>query len=281
MLISIIINCFNGEKYLREAIDSIYNQTYHDWEIIFWDNRSSDNSAVIAKSYDKKLKYFLSKEHTTLGRARNLALNCAKGDYVSFLDCDDVYLPEKISIQLAAMQNYNSVLSYGSWIKINENGDQLGIYKIPPFFGKSFERILSKYDVNFQTLMIKNNFLKENNIFFDNHIKFATDHNLVLKIAFKESILSLDSVLAKYRVHENSLSMMKKNDKYNDYNYTINFLEKMGAKDKFKNFSKLALIGKYKMFIYDSIEDKKYHKVIYYCIEFIYEYFNLAFRRVI
>ena len=55
--VSVIINCHNGERFLREAIDSIYRQTYTDWEIIFWDNSSNDKSASIAKSYDKKLKY--------------------------------------------------------------------------------------------------------------------------------------------------------------------------------------------------------------------------------
>ena len=56
--VSIIINCFNGEKYLREAIESVYAQTYANWEIIFWDNNSSDSSSNIVKKFDKKLKYF-------------------------------------------------------------------------------------------------------------------------------------------------------------------------------------------------------------------------------
>ena len=59
-LVSIIINCYNGEKYLAQAIDSIYNQTYKNWEIIFWDNASTDKSASIAKSYDSRLKYYYS-----------------------------------------------------------------------------------------------------------------------------------------------------------------------------------------------------------------------------
>ena len=66
--VSIIMNCFNGDRHLKQALDSIYDQSYSDWEIIFWDNQSSDNSASIAKSYDSRLKYFRSKEHTTLVR---------------------------------------------------------------------------------------------------------------------------------------------------------------------------------------------------------------------
>ena len=55
-LVSVVVNCYNGEKYLKEALDSIYAQTYKNWEIIFWDNASTDRTALIAKSYDKKLK---------------------------------------------------------------------------------------------------------------------------------------------------------------------------------------------------------------------------------
>ena len=60
-LVTIIMNCYNGEKYLKEAIDSVYNQTYDNWEIIFWDNASTDKSAEIAKSYNSKIRYFSSK----------------------------------------------------------------------------------------------------------------------------------------------------------------------------------------------------------------------------
>ena len=64
-LVSIIINCLNGEKYLKEAINSVYKQSYKNWEIIFWDNGSIDNSKKIAKSYNKKLRYFYSKYYYT------------------------------------------------------------------------------------------------------------------------------------------------------------------------------------------------------------------------
>ena len=66
-LVSIIINCFNGEKYLREAINSVIAQSYENWEIIFWDNKSTDKSAKIFQSYnDKRLRYFLAPFHTEL-----------------------------------------------------------------------------------------------------------------------------------------------------------------------------------------------------------------------
>jgi len=74
VLVSIIINCYNGEEYLSEALNSVYSQTYKNWEIIFWDNCSIDKSSIIAKSYGHKLKYYKSEFNTTLGEARNLAI---------------------------------------------------------------------------------------------------------------------------------------------------------------------------------------------------------------
>jgi glycosyltransferase involved in cell wall biosynthesis len=71
-LVSVIMNCCNGEKYLQEAIDSVLAQTYKNWEIVFWDNQSIDDTAQIAKSYDDpRIKYHRSESFTPLGEARN------------------------------------------------------------------------------------------------------------------------------------------------------------------------------------------------------------------
>src|SRR3989304_6187690 len=98
--VSIIMNCLNCAKYLREAIDSIYAQTYKDWEIIFWDNASTDDSAVIAGNYDGRLRYFRDEEVVPLGKSRNLAMEKAGGEYIAFLDCDDKWMPEKLERQI-------------------------------------------------------------------------------------------------------------------------------------------------------------------------------------
>ena len=95
-LVSVIMNCYNSELYLKESIDSIYAQTYSNLEIIFWDNASTDKSSEIAKSYDNKLKYFLAQKNTNLGEARNAALENAQGKYIAFLDCDDLFLENKL-----------------------------------------------------------------------------------------------------------------------------------------------------------------------------------------
>ena len=93
MKVTVLINCYNGERYLKEAIDSVFAQTYSNWEIVFYDNNSNDKSAEIAKSYGDKVIYIKGEETVPLYHARNIAFPHCKGDVIGFLDVDDLWLP--------------------------------------------------------------------------------------------------------------------------------------------------------------------------------------------
>ena len=98
--VSVMMNCLNADSFLNNAIDSVYSQSFDDWEIIFWDNASTDNSLKIAQSYDHKTRIFSSEETVNLGKARSEAALKAKGKYLAFLDCDDVWLDKHLEILL-------------------------------------------------------------------------------------------------------------------------------------------------------------------------------------
>jgi glycosyltransferase involved in cell wall biosynthesis len=262
-LVSIIMNCFNSDKYLKEAIDSIYAQTYDNWEIIFWDNGSTDNSSSIANSYDERLKYFFSEKTTPLGEARNLALREANGDYIAFLDCDDLYLPDKIQIQLAAMQASRAVLSYGSWIEINEEGEQKNAFRLRQYNGDVFERLMIKYNVNFQTLIIQRNFLEKNKINFDTKLQFSPDLKLVMEISYISSkVVVLDEFLVKYRVHGSSMSSRYRQDKYDNLDSIMSYFIGKGACYRYPDFYRKALFRRYRVRILDAVHDHNYLKVL-------------------
>ena len=72
--VTVIMNCYNSAEHLREAMDSVFRQSWPDWEIVFWDNCSTDDSAAIAQSYGEKVRYFLAEKTVPLGAARNLAI---------------------------------------------------------------------------------------------------------------------------------------------------------------------------------------------------------------
>ena len=91
-LVSVIMNCHNGENYLKKSVGSIINQNYKNWELIFWDNKSTDNSKkIIQKFRDKRIRYYHSNKFNTLYKSRNLAIKKTKGKYLCFLDVDDLW----------------------------------------------------------------------------------------------------------------------------------------------------------------------------------------------
>ena len=111
-IVSIIMNCFNGERYLSKSLKSLKEQKFKNWELIFWDNCSTDKSKKIFLSYkDKRFKYFKSKRFLTLYEARNLAIKKSKGKYISFLDVDDWWHKDKLKLQV-------NFFSYNKKLKI-------------------------------------------------------------------------------------------------------------------------------------------------------------------
>ena len=207
--VSIIMNCYNCSKYLREAIDSVYAQTFTNWEIIFWDNASTDNSSNIAKSYDAKLRYFCSDKTTPLGNARNLAVQQARGEYIAFLDCDDLWLPEKLKYQVDLLDNKPELmLVFSNDYIVDHMGNILksAFDNQKPERGNVFiELLLSRNFIQLLTVIIRKKVLDEVGLFNSNY-KSAEEYDLFLKITYLHPIDYVDMPLAKYRLHEINLS---------------------------------------------------------------------------
>ena len=107
-LVSIIMNCHNGSQFINRSVKSIRKQKYKNWELVFWDNNSTDKSKqVIKKIKDKRIKYFFSKKFHNLYHSRNKAIKKAKGEYICFLDVDDQWIPNKLNKQVNIMSNYD------------------------------------------------------------------------------------------------------------------------------------------------------------------------------
>jgi len=132
-LVSVLMNCYNGEKYLREAIESVLSQSYENWELVFWDNRSSDNSGTICKSYeDPRIRYFLAERHTNLAAARILAFQQVCGEFVAVLDVDDTSHSDRLARQVAFLEQHPEVALVGSWVKlVNTHGKLISEYRPP------------------------------------------------------------------------------------------------------------------------------------------------------
>ena len=234
-LVSIIINCFNGEKYLKEAINSIYCQNYNHWEIIFWDNQSTDQSAKIAKSFNKKLKYFYAPNHTPLGEARNEAVKVSNGDFIAFLDCDDLWLPEKLDIQIKKITSGNYSMCYGGCIEIDEYGNKIRSLVPKNVDGNMFESLLFQWDISMQSIMVRKSDLLKYNLNFDKKIFASAEYNLFMLLAAKTQFCSVKESIVKWRITNDSLTSKQISKWGNERRYTLDKIieENSGIKEKY------------------------------------------------
>lgn len=205
-LVSIIMNCYNSETYLREAIDSILAQTYQNWELVFWDNQSTDDSAEIVQSYvDSRIKYHCSGSFTPLGEARNRAIKESSGELIAFLDCDDLWMPEKLAQQVPLFDAPNIGLVICDTYFFNEQGIQKQLYsnKKPPV-GMVFREILGEYFISLETAVIRRNALDSLEHWFDSRFNAIEEYDLFVRLSYRWHLAYADVVLAKWRVHASS-----------------------------------------------------------------------------
>jgi glycosyltransferase involved in cell wall biosynthesis len=204
--VSIIINCYNGERYLREAIDSVYAQSFEDWEIIFWDNASTDQTPNIAATYDSKLKYFRSIQLITLGAARREAVLKATGEWIAFLDCDDSWFPDKLQTQLDALSGTDYVLCYAGIREINHSGRLIRQVLPQHKSGQLLEKLLLQFDINMVTPMLRRDVLEQYRLNFDENVTASEEYNLFVRLAAKGMVLAIPEILGTYRVSAGSLT---------------------------------------------------------------------------
>lgn len=204
--VSVIMNCYNSEKYLKEAIDSIYSQTFGDWEVIFWDNQSTDGSSAIAKSYDDRLKYYLGDQKITLGAARNKALEFATGDFIAFLDCDDLWHEEKLEKQLPLFIEEDVVLVYSDVIEFNSSRESRLYERRKCYVGECFPDLMKDYFLSLPSVMVRGSTLRNEPYFFDERYSSAEEAELFFRLALLGKFAMIDEPLAKYRIHEDSLT---------------------------------------------------------------------------
>lgn len=191
-LVSVIMNCYNGERFLRESIDSVYSQTIDDWEIIFWDNASTDKSVEIAKSYDAKLRCYQSGTLSPLYTARNLALEKCRGQVVTFLDCDDIWLPNKLELQLALYRQGHNVV-YGPYRIIDADGVEANGSVISCASGFLTDLILSRNPISIGCVMVESGLLKSEG--FDPYYDLLGDFDLWVRLSLKYPFASTDQPL--------------------------------------------------------------------------------------
>jgi len=268
-LISIVIPFYNAEKFIKETINSVLNQTYNNIEILLINDGSTDNSLNIVNSLkDDRIK-IINKNNSGVSSARNLGLSLAKGDYILFLDADDVLENDFLEKMVEKLENNkNAVFCTSLVYEMNE--DLTKILKISKgIYNNIAENVLFYH---FETIpsafLLKRDFLIENKIKFNELLSSTADRMFLLDLHKKgaEGIIENSAILY-YRRHRNSMSFRLTENLVNDNKL---FYELININDFIKNRKKLD----YAIFLKFYILGNSYFKLL--DLRFI-KYFFLIF----
>ena len=207
------MNCYNGEKYLKESLNSIISQTYQNWELIFWDNKSTDQSKNIFLNYkDIRFKYFYSEINTGLGEARLNAYKKTNGQYIAFLDCDDLWNKNKLEKQILKFKDEKVGIVITDTIFFKEKGNSRQLYKnkTPPT-GFIIDKLLENYFISLETVLLKKSYIEKLDHSFDPQFNHLSDYDLIIRLSLICKLAYCPEVLAKWRIHDSNESVLKPN----------------------------------------------------------------------
>ena len=216
--ISVIVNCHNGEKYLSKCISSILNQIYQNYEIIFFDNFSSDNSKKILKSFkDERIKYFYSDTKFPLYKARNEAIKKSTGSLIAFLDVDDWWENNFLSSKEKFFEDSKYDYFYSNTLMYHEKSNKFIKYKnfdLPD--GRIYHFLAKDYFIIISGLIIKKEILEKEKYFNENY-NIIGDYDLMMRVSKYTNAKGFDQPLINYRVHEKNFSKINNKMHFEEY----------------------------------------------------------------
>ena len=220
--VSVVMPVYNGEKYLKEAIDSILNQTYTDFEFIIINDCSEDNTEKIILEYkDERIVYLKNEFNMGISRTLNRGIEISKGEYIARMDADDISLPNRFEKQVAYMDEFKMVGVLGTGIIIFGEG----IEEIPYSFASDMQQ--AKADLFFNsslahpTVMIRKKVLLVNNLAYEEEYEGLEDFVLWWRISKFAEVNSLEEKLLYYRKHLSQVTKTRSKEFYRKYNRFI------------------------------------------------------------
>lgn len=202
--VTVLMPVFNGEKYLGEAIESILNQTFADFEFLIINDGSTDNSVSIIQSYpDSRIKLLHNDGNRGLIATLNRGIEFARGEYIARMDCDDISLPKRLAKQMEFMDQHQEVGVCGTWIStIGRNK----VVKPPTEHDAIVCRLMFESCLLHPTVIIRRSVLRENGIFYDHGYLHAEDYELWVRCSKFCKLANLGEVLFHYRIHPHQVS---------------------------------------------------------------------------
>lgn len=224
--VSVIIPVYNRDYSLRDAVESVLIQTYKPSEIIIIDDGSFFPAKDILKNYKNHINIIRHEENKGVSASRNTGILASSSKYIAFLDSDDIFLPEKLELQINFMKENNYQISHTNefWYKkdrfINQNK------KSKRYGGKILDKILDKCRVSPSSLIVENKVFEKCGL-FDETLDVCEDYDISLRFALEYEIGYLDkNLIIKRAIEDNSLSAAINHIEYIRYNILKNFYER-------------------------------------------------------
>ncbi len=231
-LVSVIIPSYNSAAYLAEAIDSAFKQTFKNIEIIVIDDGSSDNTADIIKPYLNRIQYY-KKQNAGPASARNVGLSHAKGDYVAFLDADDVWVPEKLEKQLKLIESNPAIgiVTCGEH-QMDVNGKVFDSTRYIQYKDKNefLNQMLIKNMVGGGSCCVVRRKCFDRIGLFDENLRGTEDWDMWMRLAEEYEVASIAEPLFYARIVPNSVSSLQNSMKM--FNNEIKLLDKVFSSNK-------------------------------------------------
>lgn len=227
--ISIIVNCYNGEKYLRRCLKSIINQSIKNWEVIFYDNQSHDNSKKILEEFkESRFKYYSSEKFLKLYQARNSAISYCKGEFIAFLDCDDWWEPNHLHNAKFFFENEKYDLYFSNAFNYLEKKKKFILHRKSLPSNDVFNELLHDYSVKISSLIIKRKKIMPNNRIniFDNKYNIIGDYDFVINMASQYNFYSNIVPTVNCSFHGENYSLRNRKEyleELNNWYKSINF----------------------------------------------------------
>ncbi|MDD2399284.1 MAG: glycosyltransferase [Sulfurovum sp.] len=224
-LISVIMPVYNGEKYLRDAIDSILNQTFTDFEFIILNDGSTDRTEEIILSYDDpRIRYIKNEINLDISETMNKGIRYAKGKYIARMDADDISLPERFERQIAIFNSFTMIQVVFSTVQlINQEGNMIENWKddINCISQEEIYTLLPKKNcLANPTVMMMTDIIR--NYSYNRRSKHSEDYNLWLRMMSDGiSFYKIKEPLLKYRIHDNSVTQMSNKERAGSYKKNI------------------------------------------------------------
>jgi glycosyltransferase involved in cell wall biosynthesis len=207
--VTVLMPLYNGEQYVREAIESILGQTFGEFELLVLDDGSTDSGPRLVKGYrDPRIRLHSNDANLGIAATLNRGISLATGRYIARMDCDDVSLPDRLRRQFDFLEGNPTVGVCGS--RVRRIGAKRGLWKVKAGDAAIKSRLLFENAMAHPSVMIRKSLLDEKSLRYDPSLRCAQDYAFWVEIARHSRLANLEQVLVLYRVHASQISESKK-----------------------------------------------------------------------